>query len=81
MPRTKLDKVRDPHERYRGLILGRMRTLGINNEELARKMNKSTPTIRSYIKDPGQMKLSTLARLNRILDIDAEAARAALCVK
>lgn len=81
MPKTKLDKRRDPHEKYRALILGRMATNEMSIHEVARRLGRSVPTVRRYIKDPGKMTLDAIGKLNRILDIDAEAARNALAVK
>ena len=53
----------------------------INDEmkkELAAILHLSPTTLRSYIKNPEQMRLGTLRRLNRLLAIPADDARSAL---
>jgi hypothetical protein len=47
-------------------------------EELAAILHMSPTTLRSYVRNPEQMRLGTLRRLNRLLAIPAEDARAAL---
>lgn len=77
----KIKKQYDPWERYRGAVLGRMVALDYGTEELAARMGISPPTCRRYIREPGTMQMDTMRKLNRVLDIEAEAAREALSVK
>lgn len=77
----KLKKAYDPWERYRGAVVGRMIALDIGFSDLAVQLGVSRPTAYRYVKDPGVMSLDTMRRLNRVLDITAEAARDALAVK
>lgn len=82
MPRTKLDRPAvSCWERYRGVLMSRMVEYGLDISDMARRLNISPPTMRKYIRDPGTMTLDTMRRLNRILDIQADAAREALAVK
>lgn len=81
MPRTKLDRVRDPYEKYRALILGRMAVLDYGFDELAARLGVSPPTARRYVREPGSMTMDSMRRMNRVLDITAEVAREALAVK
>ena len=82
MPKTKLSRPAvSVWERYRGTILSRMVEYGMDIAGLARAVNVTPPTMRAYLADPGQMRLDTMRKLNRALDIDAEAARQALAVK
>lgn len=76
MPR--LRKERSPYEGYVGLVMARRQADGRSWEELAAILHLSPTTLRSYIKNPEQMRLGTLRRLNRLLAIPAEDARAAL---
>ena len=76
MPR--LRKERSPDEGYVGLVMARRMADGRSWEELAAILHISPTTLRSYIKNPEQMRLGTLRRLNRLLAIQAEDARAAL---
>ena len=77
----KLKKAYDPWERYRGAVVGRMIALDIGFSDLAVQLGVSRPTAYRYVKDPGVMSLDTMRRLNRVLDITAEAARDALAYK
>lgn len=77
----KIKKAYDPWERYRGAVLGRMVALDYGTEELAVRMGISPPTVRRYIREPGTMQMDTMRKLNRVLDIEAEQARAYLAVK
>ena len=67
-----------PFEGYVGLVMARRMADGRSWEDLAAIMHMSPTTLRSYIKNPEQMRLGTLRRLNRLLAIPAEDARAAL---
>lgn len=82
MPRTKLDRhAVSCWERYLGVLMSRMVEYGEDSASMARRLNISPPTMRKYIRDPGTMTLDTMRRLNRILDIPADAAREAIAVK
>lgn len=81
MPRTKLDRVRDPYEKYRSMILGRMAVLDYGYEELAARLGVSPPTARRYVREPGTMTMDSMRKMNRVLDVSAEDARANLAVK
>lgn len=81
MPRTKLDRVRDPYEKYRAMILGRMAILDYGYEELAARLGVSPPTARRYVREPGSMTMDSMRKMNRVLDVSAEDARANLAVK
>lgn len=61
--------------------IGGMTVLDYGTEELAARMGISPPTVRRYIREPGTMQMDTMRKLNRVLDIEAEAARDALAVK
>lgn len=76
MPRLRKEK--SPYEGYVGLVMARRQADGRSWEELAAALGMSPTTLRSYIKKPEQMRLGTLRRLNRLLAIPAEDARAAL---
>lgn len=58
-----------------------MVALDYGTEELAARMGISPPTVRRYIREPGRMQMDTMRKLNRVLDIEAEQARAYLAVK
>ena len=82
MPKTKLDRPKvSVWEAYRGLVLSRMVEYGLDIAALSRKMDISPPTMRKYIANPGAMPMDSMRKLNRALDLTAEAARAALAVK
>ena len=82
MPKTKLDRPTvSCWERYRGAILSRMVEYGLDIAGLARKLNVSPPTMRAYLANPGQMRMDTMRKLNRVLDLEAAEARALLAVK
>ena len=76
MPR--LRKERSPYEGYVGLVMARRMADGRSWEDLAAILHISPTTLRSYVRNPEQMQLGTLRRLNRLLAIPAEDARAAL---
>lgn len=81
MPKTKLSRPAvSCWERYRSLVMSRMVEYGTNKEELAAKIGVSYPTMLKYLRDPGCMTLDVMRKLNRTLDIKAEAARDALAV-
>ena len=73
MPRLRDD--RSPYEGYTGLILARMKALKLTIIELALRMDVSCTTMRTYIEQPGKMRLETMRKLHRILGIKAEDAR------
>jgi len=77
----KLKKAYDPWERYRGAVVGRMFVMDYGLAELAGRMGLTIPTVRRYIKEPGRMSLDQMRQMNRILDIEAEDARALLAYK
>ena len=82
MPKTKLDRPTvSVWEKYRGAILSRMVEYGLDIAALANKLGVTPPTMRAYLADPGQMRLDTMRKLNRALDLDAAEARALLAVK
>ena len=82
MPKTKFSRPQvGPWEKYRGVILSRMVEYGLDMAEMAARMGVSCPTFSKWISDPGTMSMDTMRKLNRVLDITAEAAREALAVK
>ena len=75
---AKLKRPYDPYEKYKVLVHGKMDVLGLSCTMLAEKMDSSRNTMSKYLREPEQMSLGMLRRLNRILEIPAEEARAAL---
>ena len=73
MPRLRDE--RSPYEGYTGLIMGRMNALHLTGQDLAVRMGISITTMYTYIKHPGNMRLETIRKLNRVLGIKAEEAR------
>ena len=82
MPRTKLDRpVCSVWEGYRGLLLSRMAEYKLSNADLAKQIGVSFPTMTKYLADPGTMTMDTMRKLNRSLDLTADAVRPLLPVR
>lgn len=73
MPRLRDE--RSPYESYAGLIMARMKAMHFSGQDLAVRIGVSVTTMYTYIKHPGNMRLETIRRLNRVLGIRAEEAR------
>lgn len=78
MPKTE-KTVRDPWERWKGMVLAAKERLGLSDEEIAARLPGRRPVSRQAVtkwrKDPDSMPLWAFARINRILEIEAEEAR------
>ncbi len=83
MPKTE-NTVRDPWERWKGMVLAAKERLGLTDEDIAASLagrrRVSRQTVTKWRKDPAAMPLWAFARINRILEIDAAAAREAVVV-
>ena len=56
MPKTKLSRPAvSCWERYRGAIMSRMVDYDLDIAAMARKLEVSPPTMRRYLKDPGDL--------------------------
>lgn len=76
MPRLRTEQ--DAFYKYRCLVLGTASANGISKCELGGKVGVCPKTLNSYLENPGKMPLDIMRRINRILGISAEDARAAL---
>lgn len=83
MPRTEAIR-RDPWERWKGMVLAAKERLGMTDEDIAARLSGTKAvcrqTVTKWRKDPDVMPLWAFARINRILEIEAEAARQAVVV-
>ena len=79
---------RDPWEAWKGLVLAAKARLGLTDEDIAARLvtpgikrnPPSRQTVSKWRKDPDTMPLWAFARINRILEIEATAARNAAVV-
>ena len=93
MPKIKTE--RDPWERWKGLVLAAKERLGLTDEEIGRRLvvpgkggTSRTPsptgvsrqTVTKWRKEPDLMPMWAFARINRVREIEAEAARAVVPV-
>lgn len=83
MPRTEPIK-RDPWERWKGMVLASKERLDMTDEDIAARLagrrTVSRQTVTKWRKDPDAMPLWAFAAVNRILEIEAAAAREAVVV-
>ena len=83
MPRTEAIR-RDPWERWKGMVLAAKERMGMTDEDIASRLSGTKAvcrqTVTKWRKDPDAMPLWAFARINRILEIVAEAARQAAVV-
>ena len=94
MPRTEPIR-RDPWERWKGLVLAAKERLGLTDEDIAVRLvypatggrqsavptkGPTRQTVTKWRKDPDAMPLWAFARINRILEIEAQEAREAVVV-
>lgn len=94
MPRTEPIK-RDPWESWKGMVLAAKERLSMTDEEIAARLvrpgtagaqcaplrgNVSRQTVTKWRKDPDFMPMWAFARINRVLEIEAQAAREAAVV-
>lgn len=83
MPRTEAIR-RDPWERWKGMVLAAKERLDMTDEDIASRLSGTKAvcrqTVTKWRKDPDAMPLWAFARINRILEIEAEAARQAAVV-
>lgn len=82
MPRTKLDRpVCSCWEAYRGAVMSRMVEYNLDINGLANLLGVSYPTAKKFIENPGCMTLDRMRKLNRSLDLTADAVRPLLPVR
>lgn len=83
MPRTEAIR-RDPWDRWKGMVLAAKERLDMTDEDIAARLSGTKAvcrqTVTKWRKDPDAMPLWAFARINRILEIEAEAARQAAVV-
>lgn len=91
MPRTEPIK-RDPWEKWKGLVLAAKERLGMTDEDLALRLQQrrygggpgngspSRQMVSRWRKSPDMMPLWAFAAMNRILEIEASAAREVVVV-
>ena len=94
MPRTESIR-RDPWERWKGMVLAAKERLGMTDEDIAARLvypatggqvtratkGPTRQTVTKWRKDPDAMPLWAFARINRILEIEAQEAREAVVVR
>ncbi len=73
-----LKESKGPYDSYMQLVYGRMAVLGYDLAEMGERMNCCYQTVSKRFKEPEQMTLGWIRKLNRVLRIPAEEARAAL---
>ena len=78
MPRTNLCKRTVPHERVGRLIAGAAMVRRMSTADLAAKLGKCENTVRQRIRNPGDMTLSELTQLGKILGIPIDDLRFAI---
>lgn len=76
MPRLRTEK--DVYFRYRALVLGMAKANNMTKQELCGKIGVCPKTLNGYLSNPGKMPLDCMRKINRILGISAEEARAVL---
>ena len=88
MPKTE-STTRDPWERWKGMVLAAKERLGLTDEEISVRLTRQLPggpvkpsrqMVTHWRKNPELMPLWAFARINRILEIEAAAAREAVVV-
>lgn len=93
MPRTEPIR-RDPWERWKGMVLAAKERLDMTDEDIAARLvypatglqvpratkGPTRQTVTKWRKDPDSMPLWAFARINRILEIEAQEAREAVVV-
>lgn len=83
MPKTEPIK-RDPWAGWKGMVLPAKEHLGMTDEDIAARLAGrravSRQTVTKWRKDPDAMPMWAFARINRILEIEAEEARRAAVV-
>ena len=93
MPKTEPIK-RDPWERWKGMVLAAKERMGMTDEDIAARLaypatggqvarsakGPTRQTVTKWRKDPDSMPLWAFARINRILEIEAQEAREAVVV-
>lgn len=83
MPKTEPIK-RDPWAGWKGMALASKERLGLTDEDIAARLAGrravSRQTVTKWRKDPDAMPMWAFARINRILEIEAEEARKAVVV-
>ena len=82
MPKIKTD--RDPWSTWKGMVLEAKERLELTDEDIAVRMAGRKPvcrqTVTKWRKDPELMPMWAFARFNRVLEIEASAAREAAVV-
>lgn len=94
MPRTEPIK-RDPWERWKGMVLAAKERLSMTDEDIAARLvypatggrqsavptrGPTRQTVTKWRKNPDAMPLWAFARINRILEIEAQEARESVVV-
>ena len=97
MPKTE-KTVRDPWERWKGMVLAAKERLGLTDDEIAARLvpagtargehcsplqtgrRPSRQMVSRWRKNPELMPMWAFARMNRVLEIEAAAAREAVVV-
>ena len=74
----KLKRAFDPWDKYLMLVFGKMQILGYDRAELGRRMGCTYQTVSTKLKDPDKMSMAWVRKLNRVLGITADEARASL---
>lgn len=94
MPKTEPIK-RDPWERWKGMVLAAKERMGMTDEDIAARLvypatggkvaraskGPTRQTVTKWRKNPDAMPLWAFARINRILEIEAQEAREAVVVR
>lgn len=78
MPKLKTE--RDPWERWKGMVLAAKERMKLTDDEIAARLNVCRQTFTKWRKDPETMPMWAFARTNRVLEIEAQAAREAAVV-
>ena len=93
MPKTEPIK-RDPWERWKGMVLAAKERMRMTDEDIAARLvyplaggqiaratkGPTRQTVTKWRKDPDVMPMWAFARINRILEIEAQEAREAVVV-
>lgn len=78
MPRTRLSMRQPPHAKLGQLIAGAAYMRKQSTADLGAALGKSENTVRSRLKNPGELTVDELVRLGRKLGIPIEELRAAI---
>ena len=78
MPRTNLCRRTIPHEHVGLLIAGTAKVRRMSTADIAAKMGKCENTVRSRMRNPGEMTLSELTQFGKILGIPIDDLRFAI---